>query len=71
MSEVPWANVDNSSGLENMDVTTKKKAFHIIWRWENRKQHGIFQKVVEECVAICYTFKIKIPTNKKGEIYAL
>jgi hypothetical protein len=32
MSEVPWANVDNSSGLENMDVTTKKKAFHIIWR---------------------------------------
>jgi hypothetical protein len=66
MFEVPWANVDNFSGLENMDVITKKNAFHTTWRQENRKQHGIFQKVAEECVDVGYTFKIKIPTNKKG-----
>jgi hypothetical protein len=72
MFEVLGANVASFSGLENMDVVAKKKkTFHIARRRENRKQHGIFQKEVKECVVVGHTPKIRIPTNDKGEICGL
>jgi hypothetical protein len=71
MFEVLGANVASFSGLENMDVVATKKAFHIARRRENRKQHGIFQKEVKECVVVDRTPKIRIPTNDIGEICGL
>ncbi len=71
LSKVLGANVASFSGLENMDVIAKKRAFHIARKQENREQHGNFQKEVKECVALGRTPKIIIPINDKGEIYGL
>lgn len=70
MVEVPKAHVASSSGLEDVDIKEKQKAFHITWRWHNKKQHNIFQKEVKECVAAS-TPKIIIPIIAVGEIVGL
>jgi hypothetical protein len=64
-------NVTSFNGVENENITVKKKAFHQAWRQENQKQVGMLQKEVKKCVIASCTPKIRISTNATREIVGL